>query len=203
MYTAQAYHENPNTIPLLRQKTRAVVERSGLNSRDYRGKELEELLAVYPRDELFQVGADELYDVVMGTLFIQERRQTRLFMRTDISGRFISCLVYVLRDIFNTNLRIKIQAILMRHLNGLDVDFNTYISESVLARTQIIIKVDPDVCNDLDVASLEQKIIEVAQSWEDDLEVSLFDTYGEEHANYYINKYTTNNKKIKEKIKGF
>jgi len=189
LYTAQAYHENPNTIPLLRQKTKKVVERSGLNSRDYRGKELAELLAVYPRDELFQVGADELYDVVMGTLFIQERRQTRLFMRKDTSGRFVSCLVYVPRDIFNTNLRIKIQEILMSNLNGLDVDFNTYISESVLARTQITIKIDPEVCRELNVEKLEQKIIDVAQSWEDDLEISLFDTYGEEHANHYINKY--------------
>jgi glutamate dehydrogenase len=191
MYTAQAYHESPSTIPLLRQKTQAVIERSGLNSRDYRGKELEELLAVYPRDELFQLDTDELYHVVMGTLFIQERRQTRLFMRKDTSGRFVSCLVYVPRDIFNTNLRIKIQDILMHHLNGLDVDFNTYISESVLARTHITIKVDPDVCSELDVEKVEQKIIDVSQSWEDDLEISLFETYGEEHANRYINKYRT------------
>jgi len=191
LYTAQAYHENPNTIPLLRQKTKKVMARSGLNPRDYRGKELEELLAVYPRDELFQIDTDELYDVVMGTLFIQERRQTRLFMRKDTSGRFISCLVYVPRDIFHTNLRIKIQNILMTSLNGLDVDYNTYISESVLARTQITIKIDPDVCRELDVEKLEQKIIEVAQSWEDDLEISLFDTYGEEQANHYINKYRT------------
>jgi len=191
LFTAQAYHENPNLIPLLRLKTQSVMERSGLNPRDYRGKELEELLAVYPRDELFQVGTDELYDVVMGTLFIQERRQTRLFMREDSYGRFVSCLVYVPRDIFNTNLRVKIQDILVGDLNGLDVDFNTYISESVLARTQITIKIDPVEGHAFNIEKLEQKIIDVAQSWEDDLEISLFDAYGEEHANQYINKYRT------------
>jgi len=191
LYTAQAYHENPNTIPLLRQKTKKVMARSGLNPRDYRGKELEELLAVYPRDELFQIDTDELYNVVMGTLFIQERRQTRLFMREDTFGRFVNCLVYVPRDIFNTNLRIKIQDILVSDLNGLDVDYNTYISESVLARTQITVKIDPVEGRSFDIEKLEQKIIDVAQSWEDDLEISLFDTYGEEHANNYINKYRT------------
>mgnify|MGYP000532930775 CR=1 FL=1 len=191
LYTAKAYHESPSEIPLLRQKTQEVIDRSGLNSRDYRGKELQQLLAVYPRDELFQVSAQELYDVVMGTLFIQERRQTRLFMREDAFGRFVNCLVYVPRDIFNTNLRIKIQEILMSDLNGLDIDFNTYISESVLARTQITIKIDQLEGRVLDVEKLEEKIIAVAQSWEDDLEISLFDTYGEEHANQYINKYRT------------
>ncbi len=189
LYTAKAYHESPSEVPLLRQKVKQVIERSGLNSFDYRGKELEQLLGVYPRDELFQVNADELYNVVMGTLFIQERRQTRLFMREDAFGRFVTCLIYVPRDIFNTNLRIKFQEILMSDLNGIDSDFNTYISESVLARTQITIKIDQIEGRVLNVEKLEQKIIAVAQSWEDDLEISLFDTYGEEQANQYINKY--------------
>jgi len=189
LYTAKAFNECPDEIPLLRQKIQYVIDKSGLSLNDYRGKELMQLLSVYPRDELFQVNSNELFDIIMGTLFIQERRQTRLFMRKDLYGGFVTCLVYVPREIYNTDIRKKIQSILMDGLLGQDIEFNTYISESVLARTQISVKVDPKKQNQFSIKDLEEKIISITQSWEDDLEISLFEAYGEEIANHYVNKY--------------
>jgi len=189
LYTAKAFNECPDEIPLLRQKVQYVIDKSGLSLNDYRGKELMQLLSVYPREELFQVKSDELFDIVMGTLFIQERRQTRLFMRKDLYGGFVTCLVYVPREIYNTDIRKKIQAVLMDGLHGQDIEFNTYISESVLARTQINVKVDPKKQSQLNIKDLEEQIISITQSWEDELEDALFDAYGEELANHYVNKY--------------
>jgi glutamate dehydrogenase len=189
LYTARAYTESPQDIPILRRKYEYVIEKSELNVNDYRGKELVQLLNVYPRDELFQIDQAMLFENLMATLFVQERRQTRLFLREDTFGRFVTCLVYVPREIYNTAIRIKIQNILMDHFHGLDVEFNTYISESILARTQIIIKLDPEEKHSFNIKDLEEKIITVTQSWEDDLEASLFESYGEELANVYINKY--------------
>lgn len=189
LYTAKAYTQSPNEIPILRRKTEFVLEKSELNVNDYRGKELVQLLNVYPRDELFQIDQNMLFDNLMGTLFVQERRQSRLFMREDTFGRFVTCLVYVPREIYNTAIRIKIQTILMDHFHGLDVEFNTFISESVLARTQITIKLAPEEKQSFNINELEEKIIAVTQSWEDELETSLFENYGEETANIYINKY--------------
>jgi glutamate dehydrogenase len=189
LYTARAYTQSLNDIPILRCKAEYVIDKSELNVNDYRGKELVQLLSVYPRDELFQIDKNMLFENLMGTLFVQERRQSRLFMREDTFGRFVTCLVYVPREIYNTVIRIKIQTILMDHFHGLDVEFNTFISESVLARTQITIKLDPEDKQSFNVKELEEKIIAVTQSWEDDLEASLFESYGEETANIYINKY--------------
>ena len=189
LYTARAYTQNPNDIPIVRQKSAYVIKQSELNINDYRGKELVQLLNVYPRDELFQIDKVRLFENLMGTLFVQERRQSRLFIREDTFGHFVNCLVYVPREIYNTAIRIKIQRILMDHFNGQDVEFNTFISESVLARTQITIKLDPEEKHNFNIQDLEEKIISVTQSWEDDLERSLFECYGEEVANIYINKY--------------
>jgi glutamate dehydrogenase len=189
LFTARAFNESPASIPLLRQKVDHVINASCLNTHDYRGKELTQLLSVYPREELFQIEKEELYDVIMGTLYIQERKQSRLFIREDVFGSFVTCLVYVPREIYNTDVRLKIQNILTDNLGGQDIDFTTYISESVLARTQISIKVDRTNRQQFDLASIEEKIIAVAQSWEEDLENSLFDAYGEEQANAYINRY--------------
>ncbi|WP_156497868.1 NAD-glutamate dehydrogenase domain-containing protein, partial [Oleiphilus sp. HI0043] len=84
------YSESPANIPLLRNKISYVSENSGLNIRDYRGKELLQSLIVFPREDLFQIDKDELLDVIMGTLYIQERKQTRLFIREDIFSQFVS-----------------------------------------------------------------------------------------------------------------
>ena len=143
LYTARAYNETPDQIPLLRQKVQKVREKSGFDTHDYSGRALEQMLIVYPRDELFQIDVKELFHTMMSTLYIQERRKIKLFMREDAFGGFVTCIVYVPRDIFNTDLRLKIQRILMDALNGEDIDFSTYISESVLARTLFNIKVTP------------------------------------------------------------
>ena len=189
LYTAKTYAESPTQIPLLRNKLKYVSEQSGLNIRDYRGKELLQSLIVFPREDLFQISQEELLDVTMGTLYIQERRQTRLFLREDIFGKFVSCLVYVPREIYSTDIRLKIQRILQESFGSNDTDFNTFISESVLARTHINLRVEHFDREAIDLADVEEQIVAVAQSWEDDLEQSLFDAYGEEKANGYINKY--------------
>ncbi len=189
LYTARAYKETPMQIPILRQKAQRILDKSGLNPRDYNGRELVHLMTEYPRDEFFQIDAKALLNILMGTLYIQERRKIKLFMHEDAFGGFVDCLVYVPRDIYNTDLRIKIQNILMEAVNGEDIDFNTFISESILARTQFNIKVTPVEDRHFDVAELERKIISIAQSWHDDLESSLLETWGEEKANHYIGLY--------------
>ena len=45
---------------------------------------------------------DELYEVARGILELGERQRVRLFMRTDRYERFVSCLVFLPRDRFNT-----------------------------------------------------------------------------------------------------
>lgn len=189
LYTAKTYAESPTQIPLLRNKLTYVAEQSGLNVRDYRGKELLQSLIVFPREDLFQISKEELLDVTMGTLYIQERKQTRLFLREDVFGKFVSCLVYVPREIYSTAIRLKIQRILQDSFGSNDTDFNTFIYESVLARTHINLRVEHFDRSSIDLADIEEQIVAVAQSWEDDLETSLFETYGEEKANSYINQY--------------
>ena len=121
----------------------AVIERSGLSPRSHSGKDLMTILENYPRDELFQIKTDELFESVMGVLRLAGRRQLRLFVRRDSYGRFVSCLVYLPRDRFTTANRLAIQEILLRELNGVGVDFTTRLGESLLARIHFIVRTDP------------------------------------------------------------
>ena len=82
------------------------------------GKELLNILETMPRDDLFQASVDELYEIAMGILQLQERRKIRLFARKDVYGRFISCLVFVPRDRFNSELRNAMQSVLQKAFNA-------------------------------------------------------------------------------------
>ncbi|MBU6952978.1 NAD-glutamate dehydrogenase [Hahella sp. HN01] len=189
LYTSRVYHQRPDDIPLVRRKVKHVLKRSGFNPSDYAGKELDQILAVYPRDELFQLGRDDLFDVAMGILYIQERRKIRLFIREDVYGQFVSAIVYVPRDLYSTDLRLRISDILVKATGAEDVEFTTYFSESVLARTQFNLRVPQAERRDLRPAELEERIIAAAQSWQDGLMESLYEAHGEEQANSYIHLY--------------
>src|SRR5262249_13170740 len=143
LFASSAYLTSVKELPVVKRKVAAVIERSGLSTRSHSGKDLMTILEDYPRDELFQIKTDDLFETVMGVLRLAGRRQLRLFLRKDMYGRFISCLVYLPRDRFTTANRLAIQAILLRELNGVGLDFTTRVGESLLARIHFVVRTDP------------------------------------------------------------
>ncbi|KAA1174824.1 NAD-glutamate dehydrogenase [Marinobacter salinexigens] len=183
LYTARVYNERPDEIPLLRRKFQRVMKESGFLTDDYAGKELEQILTLYPRDELFQIKTDELLKVAKSILYIQERRRIELFIREDVYGQFVTCLAFFPRDIYNTELRLRVEQVLIDTLGAEDVEFVTHFSESVLARVQFTIRVPQVENRQLPVAEIREKVIALAQSWRDGLYDALSETYGEEQGN--------------------
>lgn len=179
LYTSDAYNSNPQTIPVLRRKVQQIIEKSGLALTDHSEKDLLNILETYPRDELFQSNVDELYEVAKGILHMQDRRRVRLFIRKDRYGRFFSCLLYIPRDIFNSELREKLGNILCEALQGEVASFTTQLSESVLARTHFVISIKPGVTVEYDPKKLESSLVDAARSWKDRLRDNLIENYGE------------------------
>ena len=183
LYTSTAYNSNPADIPLLRRKVKKVMARAGFDPQSHMGKALVTILEQYPRDELFQISEDELFDHAIGILRLGERQRTRLFVRRDIYGRFLSCLSYVPRENFNTELRQRIQRILMEAFNGISSEFTTQLSESVLARILITVRTKPGSIPDYDVREIEKRIANTVRRWHDHLHDALVARFGEERGN--------------------
>jgi len=183
LYTARVFNERPDEIPLLRTKFEAVMKRSGFMRGDYAGKELEQILTLYPRDEMFQIKTDELLRVAKSILYIQERRRIELFMREDVYGQFVTCLAFFPRDIYNTELRLRVEQVLTDRLEADDIEFVTHFSESPLARVQFTIRVPQVENRKLPLAEIRDRVIELAQSWREGLLSSLHEAYGEERGN--------------------
>lgn len=189
LFTSAAYNGHTRDIPLLRSKTRRLLERSGLPVNGHAAKALQNIVENYPRDGLFQITDDELKETANGILALQERQRIRLFARRDRFGRFYSCLVYVPRERFNSDLRQRIQRILLDAYGGHSIEFNVQFSASVLARIHFVVDTDPDFTPELKTRDIEKLVAETARSWTDNLRETLVEQYGEEQGNRYFHQY--------------
>ncbi|MBY5991585.1 NAD-glutamate dehydrogenase [Ferrimonas balearica] len=179
LYASSMYNRSPREIPLINRKLERVIARSGLAPRSHDYKALMNILETYPRDELIQANEKQLYEGALGILHMQDRDKVRLFVRRDPFGRFFSALVFTTKERYNTQLRIKTQKLLAECFQSEDeVEFTTYFSESTLARTHYLVKVE-DNNMDIDVNELENNLVELARSWEDKLDAALVESRGE------------------------
>ncbi|NRA19975.1 MAG: NAD-glutamate dehydrogenase [Oceanospirillaceae bacterium] len=180
-YTSAVYNKSSSLIPIVRRKVASVMARSALPQGGHNWKELQQILEIHPRDELFLTRSDELFTMAMGILQIHERRQIRIFVRKDKSAHFFSCLVYAPRDIYSTQFRIKVENILKETLGCDQSDFHTYFSESILARTQFTLRNSAGNVNaNSDLATIEKLVRQASRSWHDELRIALVEKLGEE-----------------------
>ncbi len=131
----QAYLSSVWDIPILRQKSQYVVEHCDFIRGSYKDKMLHFVLQAYPRDELFEIAAPALADTAEGMVSLNERPRVRLFARTDHFKRYVSAIVYLPREQFNTELRQRVRRHLAEALAATESDFAVQLlGQSPLAR---------------------------------------------------------------------
>jgi len=190
LFTASAYTESVLRVPILDTKVQRVITSSGFTAYSHSGKDLLEILETYPRDELFQTSAEDLYEIATTVLHLQERRKSKLFLRADEYGRFVSCLIYIPRDRYTTAVRLKMDAILRSAFHGASVDYTTRVSESVLARLHFVVRVAQDeVIPTVNEKDLQQRLIDATRTWDEDLSDAARSEYGEEAGARLIGLY--------------
>jgi glutamate dehydrogenase len=182
LFTSLAYSRDPRSIPLLRLKVRHVVERAGLSPTSHDGKALLHILDTFPRDELFQTDENQLFDTVTGILNLQERQRIAVFIRRDPLERFVSCLVYMPRERYDSQLRGRIATILEEAFAGQISTFYTHLDESASARIHFIIRTTRGQVPAVDVAILEKQVADAGRSWTDRLQEAAAAAFGDEEA---------------------
>jgi glutamate dehydrogenase len=170
LYTQAAYTESITRIPVLRHKLDLVLEAAGLPADSHDGKDLIEILEGYPREELFEISVAQLTPIALGVLRLGQRKQVRLFLRPDAYGRYMSCLVYLPRDRYTTPVRLRVQEILRRALNGTSVDYSAMVGNSALARLHVVVHGEPGhPLAHPDPLALQAEIAAAVRSWDEDL----------------------------------
>ncbi|HKO66620.1 MAG TPA: NAD-glutamate dehydrogenase [Burkholderiaceae bacterium] len=182
LFTSTAYNARVAEVPLIRGKVKEVAARSGLAPGSHLGKAMAHVLETYPRDELFQIATDELFEIATGIVQLGERQRFRLFIRRDPFERFVSCLIFVPRENYTTDLRRRFQKILIEAFDGTTADFDVLLTDAVLARIHITVRTTPGKLRQVDRRAIEAQLADAARRWEDDLREALNDEEGEGQA---------------------
>jgi len=167
LFTSTAYTRSAHGIPYLRRKLAAVERRAGFTANSHSGKALANVLEHYPRDELFQVDEDTLYRFVMTILHLDEHPRVRVLARGDRFDRFVSVLVYVPRDRYDSDVRAKIGAYLAQAYIGRVSAFYPFFPEGPLVRVHFIIGRSGGTTPQVPRATLEREIGLIVRTWSD------------------------------------
>ena len=189
LYTSRVFNNSPRDFPIIGRKIDDVIKGSQLDPRGHDGKRLVQILETFPREELFQTPTKQLLQTAVGILQIQERRRLRLFVRKGQFGRFVTCLIYTPREGYSTTLRKQFQQVLCEYVDAQDLEFNTYFTESTLARLYIVIRVADDNSYKFDVKEAEERLVALARSWHDRFQETLVEAVGEGRAGSLFKKY--------------
>lgn len=190
LYSSSAYTQSILDIPVLRRKYDRLLVELDYAAGSHSAKDLLQVLETYPRDELFQTRDDLLADIAGSVMQLQERRQTKLYMRADDYGRYMSCLVYLPRDRYTTPVRLRIERLLTDAFDGSSVDYTARVSESTLARLHFVIRVPPGQgLPAVDAAQVEAAVAEAARSWQDEFTAELVTRVGEADSGPVLRAY--------------
>ncbi len=190
LFSSATYTESVSRIPLVREKVLQVLASVGFVATSHAGKAMLNVLENYPRDELFYTSVAELVPVAEAVMLTRERRQLRLFTRRDTYGRYVSCLIYLPQDRYNTGVREKMSAILLETLSAESVEFSVRMNESFMAQVHFVARPPHRrLIPDFSTHDLEHKLAEAARSWRDDFAVAVAAELGEERGSRLARRY--------------
>lgn len=167
LFTSTAYTRSVTEIPLLRTKVEAVVDKLGFDPESHSGKMLFNTLESYPRDDLFQIDVDTLVDYCVQINELSDRPRVRVLARIDRFDRFVSVIVYVPRDQYDSDVRERIGAALAERFDGHVSAYYPAFPEGNLARVHFIVGRRGGKTPRVAQEKLEQDIRAIVTRWED------------------------------------
>ena len=189
LLTSTAYTRSVRAIPYLRRKVDRVISRAGFDPASHSGKALVNVLEQYPRDDLFQIDDDTLYQFAMAIMQLDERPRVRVLPRRDRFDRFVSVLVYVPRERYDSRIRAKVGEYLASTFAGRLRAFYPFFPEGQMVRVHFIIGRYEGETPHIDRTTLESAVEAIVQSWTDALGEALAAAHPPAEARALLGRY--------------
>lgn len=189
LFTSGAYTRSVRQIPYVRHKVSRVLQRAGFDPNGHSGKALMHILEDYPRDDLFQIDVDTLYNFVIEILILYERPRVRALARVDKFDRFVSILTFIPRDKYDTDVRTRVGAYLARAYKGILSASYVSFPEGALARVHFIVGRYEGKTPAVEHATIEAGISAIAATWADKLKTALTASTDGMRARMLTNRY--------------
>jgi glutamate dehydrogenase len=185
LLSREAYSDSVLDIPVVRRTAQRVLDSAGYVAGSHSYKNVLQFLETFPRDEMLHADPVWLEITAEQVLKNESRRKAQAFLSADPWGRFISVVVYLPRDIYNTQVRRRIEKVLTDAFESPEVETSAQLSESALARLNCRVRVGlRDSANPALWAEVQRQISNATHSWRDDfVELVIARSVSDESAN--------------------
>jgi len=167
LFTSTAYTKSVMTIPLLRHKVSAVLENSNVDRQSHSGKAFINVMETWPRDEMFQIDGNLLTEFADIAVKLDERPRVRVLPRPDKFDRFVSIMMFVPRDRYDSDVRKAVGEYLAEIYDGYLSAFYPSFLENGLTRVHFVIGRTSGKTPQISRVQLEQDIRGMVQTWKD------------------------------------
>ncbi|RPD37537.1 NAD-glutamate dehydrogenase [Candidatus Liberibacter solanacearum] len=166
-FTHLAYSQRATKIPLLREKIIKVQNLLNFYPDSHSDRMLQNMLEGYPRDELFQIDPMLLASFCEQIIDIIDRPRTRVLPRIDRFNRFVSLLIYIPREYFDSSVREKIGNYLSEVYVGHVSAFYSSFLEEGLVRIHFVIGRSGGETPNPSQEYLEERVRSIVAYWEE------------------------------------
>ncbi|MCA1493317.1 NAD-glutamate dehydrogenase [Ensifer sp. NBAIM29] len=167
LFTSSAYTRQAAEIPLLRHKIEKIIDHFGYDPQSHSGKTLANTLESYPRDDLFQIDVGLLAAFCEQINELGDRPRVRVLPRIDHFDRFVSVIIYVPREQYDSSVREKIGDYLKTVYDGRVSAYYPAFPEGGLARVHFIIGRSGGKTPRVPQAKLEDAVRTIVTRWID------------------------------------
>ncbi len=169
LFTAAAYADVAGEVPLLRQQLAAVLHRAGATDGSHDARELGELFAALPREELLVSTVDDVLDTLRAIRAAETATQVEVLCRPDVLHRALIVVVLLPRARFSTELHAHVTATLRARVPGPILLEELVLDERPVARLHYQIAAAPEVLTAPPRAALREALGAVLRTWDDAL----------------------------------
>jgi glutamate dehydrogenase len=171
LFTSTAYSSSASDIPLLRAKVDKITDHFGFDPTGHSGRMLANTLESYPRDDLFQIDTTLLAGFCEQINDLTERPRVRVLPRIDQFDRFVSVIVYVPREEYDSIVRERIGNYLKTIYDGRVSAYYPAFPEGGVARVHFIIGRSLGKTPRIPQAKLEEAVRAITARWNDRFEM--------------------------------
>lgn len=187
LYTARAYAEEAQHIPVLRAKLAQLLKAEGTVAGSHDFKEILAAFNSFPKEELFRASVEELRTQVRVLLDLRTESEVRLSALSDPDRGHVVVLVVIPREAFSAEVRVRIQEKIAERLRGKLVYYYLALGEGYTARMHFCFVAEPPA--PALVGRLEAEVAAIARTWDDQLREHLTIALGSARATDLLHRW--------------
>jgi len=182
LFASTAYTDSVLRIPTLAPKVEAVIHNLGFNPQDHSGRMLVDELEIYPRDEMFRIDVESLTRNIEQILALGERPRIRVLVNDEREGHFVTVLVFIPRDRYDSDIREKIGQFLLEAYGADFFEFFPLFLKNGLTRIRYTLHRQEAYEQGYDgkqVAqeTLENTVAEIIRNWQDKVQIAALEKH--------------------------